>query len=288
MFLLTFIFSYSQTFHSELQVDAVNNLNYTHGVMRETVTFTIDLIKLKFSITSSFLSLQNLDLILLDARFDMDDNVQFKKSKYEIQNKGNSLGMYLYIEDHKDVKDELIVGKYNKGFTIELIKDGKQTSLLGCYIKELDLPIKYDPKTLWCQYQPYISNYRVESTGESEQGDIKRTKILIEIDSINHYFSINDQQRHKLTFIEKGEKEFLGNWWKFIKYRNEDYQSEFLTIYETDKPYNIGNSQYLKIFNFLTMDTSTNKKTSSTDLYISNSPDNDEDQNDNNTEEVPN
>jgi hypothetical protein len=285
-FLFTSILTYSQTFHSDIQIDAEKSWTYSHGINRESVTLIIDLIKSKFSITSSFLTAQNLDLILLDARVENDENGQFKKSKYEIQNKGNSFGMYLYIEDNKNVKSELIVGKYNKGFALQLIKDGKQTSFLACYIKELDLLIKYDPKTFWCHYnKSYTSNYRVEGV---ETGEIKRTKVLIEIDTVNNYFSLNNQMGHKFTFVSKGESKFLERIWKFNKYQIEGSEGEFLFIFETDPPLTVENSLYYKIYSIKTIDPSTNKITSNIDLFVSNSPETDEGQPYITPEEAPN
>jgi hypothetical protein len=224
------------------------------------------------------MTFQNYDLILWDARVANDDKGQrYSKSKYEVLNNGSPFGLYLYIEDFKNVKSEMIVGSYNKSFTLELQKEGKQTLLLGCIIKELDLPIKYDPKTIWCHYyNSYTSNYRLEGVDNIET---KRTKVVIDIDTVNNYFSLNSYKSWRLTFIEKGETEYLGNLWRYSKNQFGESANDFLTIYDTDVPVTVDNIRCKKIFSITTIDPSTKKKTFENVYYVDTSPTTDEEKN---------
>ena len=280
MFVVTSLWSYSQTFHSDLWVDSKHTFSYDHGISREHLTFVIDLINLKISIHSekTFQESKNIDLIHLDSRIAIEEDGQhFRKSKYQIGYNGD---LFFYIEDYRTIHSNLLMDKYNKVFGLEVIKNGETTSLIAVYITEKETAIKYSPNTLWCQYQQsYISDYRVEVVGENKTGDTKRNKVLIEIDTVNHYSSINNQNGKRFSFIREGITDFLGSKWKLRKYRYEDSPGDFLTILETETPVKVEDVLYNKIFNLTTKDTATNKRISSTDLYVGNSPKKDEGQN---------
>jgi D-Tyr-tRNAtyr deacylase len=265
LFLFSGIVSKSQTYHSDIQVDSKNTFNISRGISRGNITFVIDLVKLKFSIKSSFLTLENRDITHLDSRVMFDENGQrLLRSKYQVTD-----GFYLYIEEYKTEQSNLLV-KFNKVFGLELISDGVTKSFMACYITERQPTIKYDTKIPFANYQQYISNYRIE-VDEAEKVEYKRTDVLIEIDTVSQFVSFNNQARRKLTFIKRGETEYLGGLWKFTKNQIEESEVEFLNIFKTEIPVKIGNLYYDKIYTIETIDLISSKTTSSLSLFVSTS-----------------
>lgn len=265
LFLFSGIVSKAQTYHSDIQVDSKNTFNISRGISRGNITFVIDLIKLKFSIKSSFLTLENRDITHLDSRVMIDENGQrLLRSKYQVTD-----GFYLYIEEYKTEQSNLLV-KFNKVFGLELISDGVTKSFMACYITERQPTIKYDTKIPFANYQQYISNYRIE-VDEAEKVEYKRTDVLIEIDTVSQFVSFNNQARRKLTFIKRGETEYLGSLWKFNKNQVEESEVEFLNIFKTEIPVKIGNLYYDKIYTIETIDLISSKTTSSLSLFVSTS-----------------
>lgn len=240
--LLTSLSSFSQTFHSDVQIDPEKAWTYSKGISRERLTFIVDLIKNELSVPS--LNITNAKIQLLDSRVIPDEKGKFKKSKYSFWKSNTSVG-YFYIEDYAIVRNELIIGKFNKSFTLQLIKDGKQTSLLACSIKETDLPIKYNPKTTWCQYnQSFNTNYNItyHPLTENQNGEWKRSSVIFEFDTINQYLSINNNPGLKLEFVKEGTVEYAGGHWNYEKYKIDDFNN--IRILRTDSAVIVDDEKY--------------------------------------------
>jgi hypothetical protein len=264
LFLFSGIVSKAQTYHSSLQIDAEKTFNISKGISRENITFTVDLLKLKFSIKSSFLTFEDKYITHLDSRFEINKNGErVLRSEYKVIE-----GFNLYIEEYTSEQSEIIV-KYSKIFALELMSDGVRKSFMVCYITERQPSIKYDPNTPFANYQIYKSDYRVEGV---ENLETKRTEVIIKIDTTNNYFALNGQRRYGYTYVKSGEITFLEKQWNFNKYQLEGSGNEFLTIYSTETPANRNVSLYNKIIVIETVDLTSNKTTSKAEMYVNTSP----------------
>ena len=255
LFLIECIVSNSQTYHSNLWVDRERTFSYDQGISREPLTFVVDLIKLKLSMHSEkkdFLNFQNLNLNHIDSWIEIgEDGQPFRKSKYEIGTTGK---LFYYIEDYR-TEQSTPLGKYKICFGIQDSEDGVTKSELAIYINEKQTPIKYNPKTIWANYQTFVSNYRVEGVEKIEG---KTSDITIGIDLINNCLSLGRMEGGKFTFIKNDIIVFKDRHWRYSKYLLES-QVDFLEIFEADTAIEQDNHNYSKVFVFSKQDTLTKK-----------------------------